>query len=314
MRTAFHEDEWVIRDQFGDAWKLTIVRRGARLPSSPVERTLGSAPLRGLLFHALRGDFVYDVEIARDLLAVYDALASAYVSRELPLGYTPFVPRLPKGLGQAVNDRVLEAWARGELRVEPVAGARFIDLPRAPEEKPAGQQRAVQEETLRLRITQRKPEPPPQSAGPPPMPSEPDQHVVYEDPPYRPQRVEVSALANVAYELRVRGKTISGRTDGAGKIVQPIDPDAQSATLVLEPEQPGERTITVHLDGLDPRDAISGAKQRLSNIGYDCGDCTNEETLDWARTLEAFQAHHGLEESGELDDATHAKLRDLHEA
>jgi len=150
VRTRFDEDEWVIRDRFGDAWKLTIVRRGAWAIVSPLERTYVSGPLRGLLFQALQGDFVYDVEIGRDLLSVYDALTHAHAGHELPRGYSPFVPRLPRGLGQTIKDRLLEAFERGELRIEPAEGARFIDLPRPPDEKRPDQHTAEKDVWVEL--------------------------------------------------------------------------------------------------------------------------------------------------------------------
>jgi hypothetical protein len=165
---------------------------------------------------------------------------------------------------------------------------------------------------LRLRITEMKPEPAKSAVAGPSAPRDPAKDESSEDPPYEPVRMTPAARANVPYGLVIDGKTITGSTDGDGKIEQPIEPNAQRATLTLEPGQPTERTIEVKLGYLDPVDTIAGAKQRLGNLGYDCGDRTAEETPDYSRTLKAFQAHAGLTESGELDDATKGKLEGLH--
>jgi hypothetical protein len=165
---------------------------------------------------------------------------------------------------------------------------------------------------LRLRITERKP-PAPKSAGASgPAAQDPPKHVSTEDPAYDPVRVTPSPRANVPFELIIDGKSIAGKTDGDGKIEQPIAPNARKATLILEPGTPGEQSIEVALGALDPLDTIPGVKQRLANLGYECGDRTDEENVDWARALRAFQAHCGLTESGELDDATRAKVHALH--
>ncbi len=167
---------------------------------------------------------------------------------------------------------------------------------------------------LRLRITERKfpalPDSLPTSSAKVP---EPSKNVSSEDPPHKPVCVTPTPRANLAFELIVDGKTITGTTDSDGRIQQPIEPGARNATLILDPGQPDERMISIKLGALDPMDTVAGAKQRLANIGYDCGDRTEEETPDWASALKAFQEHCGIPHSGRLDSATRAKLCELHE-
>jgi hypothetical protein len=167
---------------------------------------------------------------------------------------------------------------------------------------------------LLLRIMESKPDAPPPSPGAgPSLPSAPSKHVQTEDPEHQPVRMQSTPRANLPYTLVVDGTAISGTTDGDGKIEQIIRPDARNATLILEPDTPNERTIEVQLGHLDPLETVAGAKQRLANLGYECGDRTEEATADWTRALKAFQEHNGLAASGELDDATRAKVRERHQ-
>jgi Putative peptidoglycan binding domain len=118
--------------------------------------------------------------------------------------------------------------------------------------------------------------------------------------------------ANIPYELVVDGKEVSGSTDGDGQILQAIAPNAKRAKLILEPDTPNQRTIDIKVGHLDPSSTVAGAKQRLANLGYECGDRSDEVTPDFSYALTVFQSHQGLSETGELDDATTQKLNDLH--
>jgi N-acetylmuramoyl-L-alanine amidase len=63
---------------------------------------------------------------------------------------------------------------------------------------------------------------------------------------------------------------------------------------------------------LDPIDVISGVKQRLRNLCFDCGDHSDEETPDLQAALSAFQAKHALSVTGTIDDATRAAILEAH--
>jgi peptidoglycan hydrolase-like protein with peptidoglycan-binding domain len=63
---------------------------------------------------------------------------------------------------------------------------------------------------------------------------------------------------------------------------------------------------------LNPIDTVSGIKQRLNNLGYHCGDESEEETDAVLEAVLQFQKDNGLKETGEFDDATRAKLESLH--
>ena len=117
------------------------------------------------------------------------------------------------------------------------------------------------------------------------------------DPP------ETEPLGSVAYRLEIGGRTIEGTTDGDGVLDEAIDARATVAQLTLEPGSDHERTIEIRIGYLDPAEEQSGVMQRLSNLGFrPRGDA------DLPNAIAAFQRSRGLDESGELDDATRERL------
>lgn len=117
---------------------------------------------------------------------------------------------------------------------------------------------------------------------------------------------------NVPYVLEIDGSLIEGITDGDGRIECPIPPNAQRCRLILEPGTLNEVSIPVNLGHLNPLSEFSGVKQRLSNLGFDCGDRNDTETPGLEAILRAFQEKHGMNVTGELDQATRDKLQELH--
>ncbi|MEW6505931.1 MAG: peptidoglycan-binding domain-containing protein, partial [Chloroflexota bacterium] len=82
--------------------------------------------------------------------------------------------------------------------------------------------------------------------------------------------------------------------------------------LILEPRTVNERVLLLNLGGLNPLSELSGIKHRLANLGFDCGDTSDEATSGLAAALRAFQEKHGLRVTGEADQATRDKLQELH--
>ena len=75
----------------------------------------------------------------------------------------------------------------------------------------------------------------------------------------------------------------------------------------------GELTRTVLIGHLNPLsdtndDGISGAQARLVNLGYGTGEIDGQTGPMTLAALREFQANHELEVTGELDQATIAKL------
>jgi hypothetical protein len=63
---------------------------------------------------------------------------------------------------------------------------------------------------------------------------------------------------------------------------------------------------------LDPVDEPTGCQARLNNLGYNAGPVGNPEPLQFRSAVEEFQCDNDLPVTGECDDATKAKLLELH--
>jgi hypothetical protein len=165
---------------------------------------------------------------------------------------------------------------------------------------------------LRLRILE---EPVPEPPSPPPVaPTGPvdTRHVATEDPPYEPRALKDRPRANIPFILDIDGKITNGKTDGDGRIECSIPPNARRGTLILEPGTPKETIIPLQLGHLDPVTEIRGVKNRLINLGFDCGDCTDDVTPQFTLAVSAFQEKHRLRVTGQVDQRTRDKLREAH--
>jgi hypothetical protein len=111
------------------------------------------------------------------------------------------------------------------------------------------------------------------------------------------------------YTLTFGEKVVHGTTDGEGNIDEPIPGESKSATLMLNN---GAETYQVGIGGLDPIEEVSGVQHRLGNLGFDCGGEEGEVGDATRKALLAFQRAEGLPETGEIDDATRAKLGERH--
>ena len=149
---------------------------------------------------------------------------------------------------------------------------------------------------------------------PPPPPALPQRgrHVTDDDPePAQVKQKEVPR-ANVPYSLVVDGTLITGNTDGDGVVLERIPPGATQGTLTIEPGTLKETVIPLQLGFLNPQTEISGVKHRLSNLGFNCGDQTDEATPDFEEGLKVFQQRNQLPVTGQPDDATKSKLKQAH--
>lgn len=117
------------------------------------------------------------------------------------------------------------------------------------------------------------------------------------------------------YRLAIDGSNVGeGTTDGEGWIRQPLSPDACSARLTLLPDGQPPETHTLVLSGLDPIDTVSGAQSRLANLGYYTGESSGELDDATVAAVSGFQKGLGLPATGQLDDATLSKLKELHKS
>lgn len=114
--------------------------------------------------------------------------------------------------------------------------------------------------------------------------------------------------AGINYVLDLGGRLINGTTDGDGKLEESIPSDTKTASLTLE----NEDVIPLELGALDPIDMVSGVKERLLNLGYECGSINEQIDDEAEEALKEFQAEHDLEETGQIDQATKDKLLEIH--
>ncbi len=144
-----------------------------------------------------------------------------------------------------------------------------------------------------------------------PGPASGSRRVETEDPETSGSEKEVPRK-KVPYILEIDGKLTRGQSDDQGYIEYAIPPDAQKGTLTIDSGTPKETVIPLELGSLDPIDEISGVKHRLANLGFNCGDFTDEAGEDFAAALRTFQQLNGLPVTGNVDDATKSKLKELH--
>jgi hypothetical protein len=101
--------------------------------------------------------------------------------------------------------------------------------------------------------------------------------------------------AGVAWSLDIGGRKWSGTTDAEGRLDIFVPNDARAGTLLLGQDE----EIDLAFGGMDPLDSASGVARRLGNLGFG--------------SLREFQKRTGLTVTGQLDDATRAKLAELHD-
>ncbi len=118
--------------------------------------------------------------------------------------------------------------------------------------------------------------------------------------------------ANEPFTLTVEGAVIEGTTDGAGRLEVTIPPGAMSGRLKVG-EGEREMEYSIALGHLDPATSITGVQGRLSNMGFAC-EVTGVLDDATRRALESFQTMHRLAVTGEIDEATSATLRAVHDA
>jgi N-acetylmuramoyl-L-alanine amidase len=116
---------------------------------------------------------------------------------------------------------------------------------------------------------------------------------------------------NLPYVLAIDGQLFSGKTDGQGRIRHPIPPNAQRGRLTLGAGEEREE-YDLQLGHLDPVAEISGVQQRLNELGFSCGNIDGVLGPRTHNAIRDFQAKHGLNETGELDDPTRERLVQEH--
>jgi hypothetical protein len=153
-------------------------------------------------------------------------------------------------------------------------------------------------------------------------------HRIVLDTPKAMLRIEVrdeagEPLASKPYQLMIGKETLEGTTTGAGLVEQPIPLSATEGTLVVHEKaskDEGRWSWRLKLADLEGPETRRGAWQRLANLGYWSAGAPPDDSAgpgDPARdaftaALRAFQHAEALDESGQLDDATRARLVERH--
>ncbi len=117
--------------------------------------------------------------------------------------------------------------------------------------------------------------------------------------------------AGKRYELAVEDQRWKGTTDGSGGIQQDIPIAARTAKVSVWIADKTREDYLVELAELPPVSELDGAQIRLRNLAYHSGDITGELDEPTKTALIWFQCDYELEQSGELDEATQAKLKEM---
>jgi Putative peptidoglycan binding domain len=125
---------------------------------------------------------------------------------------------------------------------------------------------------------------------------------------------------NKRYHLRVGSHHHHDSTNENGMLEHRIPANAFEGeiTIFIRDDDPSDQgyTFTLNLGHLDPVDETSGVDARLTNLGFAPLEVENHQLSNEERVqaLKAFQDRFGLEVTGQADEATRQKLRELHDA
>ena len=118
--------------------------------------------------------------------------------------------------------------------------------------------------------------------------------------------------ANEEYEFEVEGRDKQeGKTDSDGVLVVYVPPSALTGKLTIGPDN---QVYEFDFGKLQPIDTVEGVQARLNNLGYACGEVNGEMNDETKAAIEQFQRRFRLDPTGEADEATQAKLFEIHDA
>lgn len=117
-------------------------------------------------------------------------------------------------------------------------------------------------------------------------------------------------VADKPFTLDVDGHLIRGSTDAQGRIEESIPPGARAAKLVVDNDGEDIR-YDIEIGTLDPIDTTTGIKARLRNLGFDPGPIDRADRPEYRAALAAFQERWELEKTGNPDQKTRDKLKEL---
>jgi Putative peptidoglycan binding domain/LysM domain len=122
-------------------------------------------------------------------------------------------------------------------------------------------------------------------------------------------------LAGKQFEVKFGESLYDGTTDGDGILEAKVQAGEEVGELTVwgSGDREAERWFWhIRVGHLDPVAELDGVRQRLNNLGFYCepkGEAV-DESLRLA--VKGFQRIAGIDQTGEVDDATRDKLVDLH--
>jgi hypothetical protein len=111
------------------------------------------------------------------------------------------------------------------------------------------------------------------------------------------------------YVLQIEGKFKRGKTGSDGSVEFTIPGNARSGKITVGPDK---EEFELELGSVDPIEELSGVQARLNNLGYDCGGADGEMTPQTTESIRRFQKDKVLKVTGEVDDQTRAKIKEVH--
>jgi type VI secretion system secreted protein VgrG len=128
---------------------------------------------------------------------------------------------------------------------------------------------------------------------------------------------DLKAFANKRYRLVAGGLTFDGTTDAKGRLSEKVPAEVTAGQVTVwigeYPTGPTVRwPIELRDDTIPAPNTVEGALLRLRHLGYYHGEVAGQLTSEARAAIRCFQADHELEATGELDQATAGKLKDVH--
>jgi hypothetical protein len=117
--------------------------------------------------------------------------------------------------------------------------------------------------------------------------------------------------AHEPYVAVVDGRDFRGNLDGEGKLEIRVPSDAREAVVFIGREGQEER-YTLKVGHVDPLTETRGVQHRLKNLGFSCGEENHEIGPRTRAALRNFQEKHSLQVTGEIDEATRNRLREIY--
>jgi N-acetylmuramoyl-L-alanine amidase len=115
------------------------------------------------------------------------------------------------------------------------------------------------------------------------------------------------------YDLRVGPATYTGSVGASGIIEHEIPHDVSRGRLTVRDHRWDLEIAHLNPPEADaPDSGVSGVQGRLLNMGYDVRAADGDAGPLTRAALRQFQVDNGLDPTGDLDDATRAKVIELH--